>query len=193
MAKVIVIEFMTLDGVVEDPDGAAGSKTGGWAFRYGPQAVAGDKFGLGPLLDSGVLLLGRRTWEHFSHLWPVRTDDFSRKMNAIEKLVASHSLDRVDSWAHSTVLHGDLVENVALRKAQQDVIVVGSLSVAHLLMAHDLVDEYRLLVFPVVVGQGQRLFREGWPVTDLALTGTETKGAAVLLTYERVKNAGVAG
>ncbi len=193
MAKVIVIEFVTLDGVVEDPDGAARSTIGGWAFRYGPQAVAGDKFDLGPLLDTGVLLLGRRTWEHFSHLWPGRTDEFSRKMNAIEKLVASHSRDQVDSWAHSTVLHGDLVENVARRKAQQDVIVVGSLSVAHLLMAHDLVDEYRLLVFPVVIGQGQRLFPEGAPSTDLALTGTETEGAAVLLTYERVKNAGVAG
>src|SRR5262245_48982109 len=106
MGKVIVIEFVTLDGVVEDPDGSGGNPWGGWAFRHGPEAVAGDKFGLGELLDTGVMLLGRETWQLFSKLWPGRTDEFSQKMNGMSKLVASRSLSDVSDWANSTLLTG---------------------------------------------------------------------------------------
>src|SRR5215475_10625616 len=106
MSRVIVIEFVSLDGVMHDPDGSEGSAQGGWAFRYGPEAVAGDKFELGEILDTGVMLLGRVTWELFTHIWPGRDDDFSKKMNAIPKWVASRTLDNVDAWQNSTLLRG---------------------------------------------------------------------------------------
>ena len=89
--SVIVIQFITLDGVVSDPDGSGGTPAGGWAFRHGPETVAGDKFRLGSTLDGGVMLLGRTTWQLFSRLWPGRDDPFSARMNAVPKLVASRT------------------------------------------------------------------------------------------------------
>jgi|tagenome__1003787_1003787.scaffolds.fasta_scaffold19321425_1 dihydrofolate reductase len=185
MSRIIVIEFVSLDGVIQDPDGAEGSAQGGWAFRHGPQAVAGDKFGLGELLDTGALLLGRRTWQKFSAIWPTRDDDFSTRMNAIPKLVASRTLDDVSAWGNSTVLEGDLVAQAAARKADRDLIVAGSASVAHALMDADLVDEFRLLVFPTVVGEGARLFELGRACTDLSLASVQAAGPAALLVYSR--------
>jgi dihydrofolate reductase len=185
MGRVIVIEFVSLDGVVEDPDGREGSGQGGWAFRYGPQAVAGDKFSLGDVLDTGVMLLGRRTWEMFAKIWPSRDDEFSAKMNAIPKLVASRSLDRADGWQNSAVLTGDLLAAVRERKQSRDIIVAGSASIVRALAAGDLVDEYRLLVFPLVLGSGQRMFPDGTQPADLALEAAETAGPTVRLTYTR--------
>jgi dihydrofolate reductase len=185
MGNVIIIEFSTVDGVVEDPDGSGGTPTGGWAFRHGPEAVAGDKFGLGPLLDTGVLLLGRITWELFAKIWPGRTDEFSLKMNNIPKLVASRSLAGAGAWRNSSLLEGDLITAVRRRRAEQDVIVTGSLSVVHALAEHDLIDEYRLMLFPTVAGTGQRLFTG--PPVDLELSSVERKGAAVLLRYRRAR------
>jgi dihydrofolate reductase len=182
MGKVIVIEFVTLDGVLQDPDGSGGTTFGGWAFRYGPESVEGDKFALGDVLDTGAMLLGRVTWQLFSRIWPSRTDEFSRKMNAIPKLVASRSSRNVDGWANSTLVRDDLVDEVAKRKEHQDIVVTGSASIVRLLQANDLIDQYRLLVFPVVLGQGHRLF--GQPL-DLRLTSAETVGQAVRLTYDR--------
>ena len=106
MSRLIVIEFVSLDGVMHDPDGSDGSPQGGWAFRYGPQATAGDKFGLGEVLDTGVMLLGRRTWQLFAKIWPGRDDPFSAKMNAMPKLVVSRSLEHAAGWQNSTVLRG---------------------------------------------------------------------------------------
>src|SRR6185436_11022304 len=146
MSRVIVIEFVSLDGVMHDPDGSDGSAQGGWAFRYGREAVAGDKFGLGEVLDTGAMLLGRRTWQLFAKIWPGRDDPFSAKMNAMPKLVASRSLDSAADWQNSTVLRGDLAAEVRARKQAQDIVVMGSASVTRALMADDLVDEYRLLV-----------------------------------------------
>ena len=91
---------------MQDPDGSEGSRQGGWAFRYGPEAVAGDKFGLGEVLDTGTMLLGHRTWKLFSKIWPGRVDEFSVKMNAMPKLVVSRSLERATEWQNSTVLEG---------------------------------------------------------------------------------------
>ncbi len=185
MSRIIVIEFVSLDGVIHDPDGAEGSPAGGWAFRHGAQTVAGDKFRLGELLDTGALLLGRKTWEKFAGIWPTRDDDFSNKMNAIAKVVASRTLHDVGAWSNSTLLDGDLVEEAAARKADRDLVVAGSASVAHALMGADLVDEYRLLVFPTVVGEGMRLFEPGRVCTDLGLASVQDAGPAVLLVYSR--------
>jgi dihydrofolate reductase len=187
MGKVIVIQFVTLDGVTQDPDGSEGSEHGGWAFRFGPQAVAGDKFKLGALFQSGALLLGRKTWELFAGMWPKRSDEFSRNMNAIPKFVASHTLKDVGAWSNSTVLSGDLVDEVRRRKDVGDLIVVGSDSIVRQLSEHDLVDEYRMLVFPIVLGAGRRLFPEGTKPADFETLSVEQSGAASLIRLERAR------
>ncbi|WP_028799688.1 dihydrofolate reductase family protein [Streptomyces sp. 142MFCol3.1] len=179
--SVIVIEFITLDGVVSDPDGSAGTPSGGWAFRYGPEPVAGDKFRLGSALDDGVLLLGRRTWELFSRLWPGRDDPFSARMNAVPKLVATRTLTEVSAWQNSRVLDQDLAD--AVRCERRDVVVTGSLGLVRRLMSHRLVDEYRLLTFPVVLGTGQRLFPADGPPAELECVSVEQVGAAVLTRH----------
>ena len=154
--SVIVLHFITLDGIVSDPDGSDGTPAGGWAFRHGPGTVAGDKFRLGSVLDDGVMLLGRATWQLFSRLWPPRDDPFSARMNAVPKLVASRTLADTSAWANSRVIDGDVID--AVKREQRDVIITGSLSVVHALMARDLIDEYRLLTFPTILGTGERLF-----------------------------------
>jgi dihydrofolate reductase len=181
--SVIVIEFITLDGVVSDPDGSGGTPAGGWAFRHGPQTVAGDKFRLGSTLDQGVMLLGRRTWQLFARLWPDRTDPFSARMNAVPKLVATRTLTDTSAWVNSRVMDGDLAGTVA--GEQRDVIITGSLSIVHTLMAKDLIDEYRLLTFPTILGSGDQLFPPGGPPAYLELLCAEQAGAAGLARYRR--------
>jgi dihydrofolate reductase len=181
--SVVVIQFVTVDGIVSDPDGSAGTPSGGWAFRYGPETVAGDKFRLGSVLDEGVMLLGRTTWQLFSTLWPARTDPFSVRMNAVPKLVASRTLTDTSAWVNSEVVSGDLLD--AVKNERRDVVVTGSLSVVHTLMAADLVDEYRLLTFPTVLGAGLRLFPDGAAPAQLECLVAEQAGAAVLARYRR--------
>ncbi|MFC5909340.1 dihydrofolate reductase family protein [Streptacidiphilus monticola] len=183
--SVIAIAFTTLDGVAEDPDGSAGSGPGPWMFRYGREAVGGDAFRLGRLLDDGVLLLGRGTWQHFARLWPNRDDAFASRMNAADKLVASRTLTEADAaaWANSRVLQGDLLD--AVKRERRDVLVMGSLDIAHRLAAADLVDEYRLLTFPVVLGRGRRIFPENGPVTELDCVQVELDGPLIRTRYRR--------
>ena len=180
--SVIVIEFITLDGIVTDPDGSGGTPAGGWVFRHGPEAVAGDRFQLGSVLDEGVLLLGRKTWELFSRIWPGRDDPFSARMNAVPKLVATRTLTGASAWANSQVMDGDIID--AVKRERRDVLIMGSLSVVHTLMASDLIDEYRLLTFPAVLGTGERLFPAG-PPADLEVVSAGQAGAAVLARYRR--------
>src|SRR3569833_801120 len=189
--SVIVIEFITLDGIVTDPDGSGGTPGGGWAFRHGPETVAGDKFRLGRVLDEGALLLGRTTWELFSGLWPNRDDPFSRRMNAAPKRVVSRTLTDTSAWAGSTVVEGDLIE--AVRREPRDLVVAGSLSVVRALMAEDLIDEYRLLTFPTVLGTGEPLFPAGGPPVHLEWHAAEPAGAAVLTRYGRPRRPQVQG
>jgi dihydrofolate reductase len=186
MNRIIVIEFITLDGVIEDPDGSAGSPGGGWAFRFGSEAVAGDKFRLGSRLDTGALLFGRETWQLFAGIWPARSDEFSTRMNTAAKWVASRTLCDVSGWRNSRLIEGELTGQVQRLRGERDVIVIGSASVVRTLMEHDLVDEYRLLVFPTVLGHGGRLFT-GEAVGDLRLISAEQSGAAALLRYEKVE------
>jgi len=187
VGQVIVIEFITLDGVVSDPDGSAGTPTGGWAFRHGPETVAGDKFELGEVLDSAVMLLGRATWQLFSRIWPGRSDPFADKMNAIPKLVATRVGADTSAWAGSTVLDCPLPDVVQQQRERRDVITTGSLSVVRTLMAHDLIDEYRLLTFPTVVGEGQRLFPPDARPVQLTCCSAQRSGAAVLTRYRRAQ------
>ncbi|WP_116201597.1 dihydrofolate reductase family protein [Amycolatopsis circi] len=181
--SVIVIAFTTLDGFASDPDGSSGTPGGGWAFRHGPEAVAGDKFRLGSTLDDGVLLLGRTTWQLFSNIWPHRDDPFSQRMNAAAKLVATSTLTDTSAWQNSSVLDGDLVDTV--KREERDVVVIGSLRVVHTLMAADLVDEYRLLTFPTILGTGTRLFPDGTGTAHLESVSAERIGAATLSRYVR--------
>ena len=181
--KLIVVAFTTLDGIVEDPDGSWDASFGGWAFRFGPQAFAGDKFRLGPVLDTGALLFGRSTWQLFARRWPARTDEFAVAMNRAPKYVVSRTLTSVEEWSNSVVLEGELVVGVERLRAERDVVVVGSTSVVHQLAAKDLVDEYRLLVFPTVLDAGERLFAGP---ADLQLVTAEVASPGVLLTYDVV-------
>jgi dihydrofolate reductase len=161
MGKTIVIQYITMDGVVEDPDGSDGTAFGGWAMRWGPEGIAGDKFHLGEIMSTGVLLFGRRTWDHFSTLWPPRDSEFAKAMNAATKAVVTHRpLDPAD-WANSTVVPGSLADWVRNTVRTQDVVVIGSGSVVRTLADADLVDEYRLLTIPTAIGSGRGLFTSG--------------------------------
>jgi dihydrofolate reductase len=185
MHRTIVITYSTLDGVIQDPDGNDGTPNGGWLFRHGPEVVAGDKFGLGPILSTGVAVYGRKTWQAFSRLWPTRSDDFSAAMNRMSKLVATRTLTDLSAWKNSSLLEGDLLDEIEKQKAKRDVVIIGSASVVHALMRQDRVDEYRISILPSVVGSGTRLFESGCAPRHLHLVSIEKKGAASLLRYER--------
>ena len=180
MPKIIVIQFMTLDGVVEDPDGRGGSVVGGWAFRFGPESIGGDRFRLGSILTTGALLFGRVTWEHFSHLWPSRSDPVSTAMNALPKFVRTRGTPDLSVWARSEALVGDLADSVSRLASERDLVVIGSIGLVRDLASAGLVDEYRLLTVPTFVGAGQPLFAT---VTDLDLVSVQTDGPLLLSTY----------
>jgi dihydrofolate reductase len=179
----IVLAFMTLDGIIEDPDGSGRTPYGGWAFR-GP--VAPDPFRLGPKLDTGVLLLGRKTWELLSLAGQGLTDDFSRAMNRMPKLVASRTRTAdLSAWGNSSLMSGELLDTVERNQADRDVIVMGSASVVHALAEHDRVDEYRILIFPTAVGDGTPLFSHKTTPAQLRLLSAEASGPAILARYGR--------
>jgi dihydrofolate reductase len=184
MGDVIVIQFTTLDGVVSDPDGRGGTEYGGWAFRYGPGPVADDKFRLGARMEQGVQLYGRRTWEHFSKLWPSRETDYAKVMNAVPKRVATRTGIDATAWENSAAIEGDALAWVADERTRRDIVVIGSLSLVHALAAADLVDEYRLITFPTVTGAGDRLFAAGAPA-DFQFTAAEMTTPATFTVLRR--------
>jgi dihydrofolate reductase len=186
VGKVIVNQFVTLDGVVEDPDGSGGTPGGGWAFRSGAKAVTADGFELGSILETGAFLMGRATWDVFSARWPNRSGEFADALNRIPKFVASRSAPALGAWNNSSLLEGELVAAVAELTREHDVVVIGSTSVVHALAAADAVDEYRLLVMPTALGAGERLFVT--PV-ELQLTSISPAGEAYLARYERAARA----
>ena len=183
MPQTIVLAFSTVDGIIEDPDGSQGTPRGAWAFRDGPPPP--DHFRLGPKLDTGVLLLGRKTWELFSHIWPGRTDDFSRAMNRMPKLVATRTGTDLSAWENSSPMTGDLLDAVEETRASRDVIIAGSASIVHALEEHDKVDEYRILFFPTALGAGTPLFSPKAAPVQLRLLSAEASGPAILARYER--------
>jgi len=189
MGKIAVTEFISLDGVVEDPDGEEDYKHGGWTFTF-DRGDDGNKFKLDETIQADVLLLGRRTYEGFAAAWPSRDGEFARKFNNMPKYVVSSTLE-VPDWNNSTVIEpGDLVESVTkLRDEHEEVQVAGSVQLAQALLENDLVDELRLMVFPVVLGSGKRL----WPSIDdkktMRLTDSQTVGEGVsILIYEPVRD-----
>ena len=160
MRKLIVSEFVSVDGVVEAPGGEPGYQHSGWVMAF-PQDPGQAKYKLDEVLDAEALLLGRVTYEGFAAAWPSRTDDagFADKMNRMPKYVVSTTLTEL-AWNNSTLLRGDVAEAITDLKAQDggDILVAGSRTLVHTLYARDLVDEYRLMVFPVILGSGRRLF-----------------------------------
>ena len=177
MGDVIVIQFSTLDGVVSDPDGRRGTSYGGWAFRYGSGPVSDDKFRLGDADDHGVQLYGRRTWEHFARLWPSPRHGLRPGDEQPPKRVATRTGIDATAWSNSAAIDGDPLTWVKDERARRDVVVIGSLSLVHALAAADLVDEYRLITFPTVVGAGDPLFAPGMPA-DFRFTTAEPADAA---------------
>ena len=185
MGRIVVTEFVSLDGVVEDPGGAEDFKYGGWSFEVS-RGDEGDKFKLDEALSSEALLLGRVTYEGFAKAWPSREGEFADKFNSMPKYVVSSTLEDPE-WNNSTVLKGDLAEEVAKLKQEQDgeIVVHGSATLAQALLEEDLVDELRLMVYPVVLGTGKRLFGETSDKKPLRLVDSKVVGDGVtILTYE---------
>jgi dihydrofolate reductase len=185
MGRIVVTEFVSLDGVVEDPGGAEDFKYGGWSFAFN-RGAEGDKFKLDETLASDALLLGRVTFEGFAAAWPSRHDDFADKFNTMPKYVVSSTLAD-PAWTNSTVLAADeLVEAVTKlkRETEGDIVVHGSAQLAQALIAHDLVDEVRLMVFPVILGTGKRLFGDPGEQKTLRLIDSKVVGDGIaVMTY----------
>jgi dihydrofolate reductase len=185
MAKLIVTEFVSLDGVMEDPGGAEDFKYGGWTFEI--DRGEGDKFKLDETMESDGLLLGRVTYEGFAAAWPQREGEFADKFNSMPKYVVSSTLEDSE-WNNTTVLSGDVPDEVAKLKREQDgnIYVHGSGQLAQMLIENDLVDELHLMVFPVVLGSGRRLFGDTSDKKRLQLVESRAVGDGVLiLIYER--------
>jgi dihydrofolate reductase len=185
MAKLVVTEFMSVDGVIEDPGGSENWDRGGWAFTYdrGPD---GDKFKLDEVMAADALLLGRTTYEGFAEAWPSRTGEFADKFNGMAKYVVSSTLDEPE-WNNTTVIRPeDLATEVGRLREEPggDILLNGSASLVGALMDHDLVDEYRLMVFPVVLGGGKRLFGERGDAAGLRLTDSRPAGECTILIFE---------
>jgi dihydrofolate reductase len=189
MGKLVVTEFISLDGIIEDPGGAEGTPHGGWSFRS--PTPDGEQIKFEELLASDVQLLGRVTYEGFAAAWPAmeaETGEFGKRMNSMPKVVVSTTLTE-PAWTNTTVISGNVAEQVARLKEQYagDVLVPASATLVDTLREHDLVDEYRLMVHPVVLGSGKRLFKEGAAGTELELTDSRKVGPDVLLlTYRPV-------
>ena len=181
MGRIVVTEFISLDGVVEDPGGSEDFKYGGWSFAF-DRGDEGNQFKLDETMASDALLLGRETYEGFAKAWPEREGEFADKFNTMPKYVLSSTLDN-PTWGNTTVLDGDIAEAAERVKQEQDgdVVVHGSVSVVQQLLEHDLVDELRLMVFPVVLGAGQRLFGETSDKKTFKLTDLRSVGEGVAI------------
>ena len=187
MGRIVVTEFVSLDGVMEDPGGAEGYEHGGWSFHVN-RGDEGDKFKLDELVDAEAQLLGRVTYEGFAKAWPSITDEagFAAKMNSMPKYVVSSTLTNPE-WQNTTVLSGDVAEGVSKLKQEVDgnILVAGSAQLVQALIEHDLVDELRLMVYPVVLGSGKRLFGKTSDKKALRLADSKVVGDGVqILVYE---------
>jgi dihydrofolate reductase len=184
VGRIVVTEFVSLDGVVEAPGGGEDFKHGGWSFEIA-RGDEGDKFKLDETLSSDALLLGRVTYEGFAAAWPSREGEFADKFNTMPKYVVSSTLENPE-WENTTVLKGDVAEQVAKlrRELDGDIVVHGSPRLVQSLIEHDLVDEFHLMMFPVVLGSGKRLFGETSDKKPLRLVDSKVVGDGVaILVY----------
>jgi dihydrofolate reductase len=189
MARIVVTEFVTLDGVVEDPGGSEKAPRGGWAFQFS-RGEEGDRFKADETMNSDAMLLGRVTYEGFAEAWPGREGEFADRFNSMPKYVVSSTL-RDPEWTNTTVLDGDAVAAVAKLREQPggEIVVHGSASLARTLIEHDLVDELRLMVFPVVLGGGKRLFGDTGAAKPMRLTDSKVVGDGVaIMVYEPARD-----
>jgi dihydrofolate reductase len=181
MRKIVAVEYLSLDGVMEDPGPAGEFELRGWTMPYWNDELA--QWQTDQLFASDALLLGRVTYEEFVAAWPLRSGDpFSDRMNSLPKFVASTTLQGPLAW-NATLLEGDVAAEVARLKQQsgQDILVYGSSGLVSALMEHNLVDEFRCMLYPLVLGRGMRFFREGSDKTALRLTDTRTTSTGVVL------------
>lgn len=186
MARIVVTEFISVDGVVEGPSGTEEFERVGWTdpFKRGPE---GNEFKVEETMASDAMLLGRVTYEQFAAVWPHVEGDFANTFNSMPKYVVSSTL-KDPEWNNTTVLSGDVIEDVSQLKQryERDIVVHGSPRLARTLIEHDLVDELRLMVFPIVVGAGKRLFDSTSETKRLRLLATKTFGDGIhLLVYQR--------
>jgi dihydrofolate reductase len=187
MGRIVVTEYVSLDGVIEAPGRGESYKHQGWTFEI-ERGEEGDRFKLDETLEAEAQLLGRVTYEGFAAAWPTMTDEagFADKFNSMPKYVFSSTLEKAE-WNNSTILSGDFAEEIGKLKQQIDgvILVHGSAQLVQGLVEHDLVDEIRLMVYPVLLGSGKRLFAERPDKKPLRLVGSKTVGAGIaVLTYE---------
>jgi dihydrofolate reductase len=183
MGRIVVTEFVSLDGVMEDPGGSENSKHGGWAFEFS-RGEEGDKFKYDELLESEAFLLGRVTYDGFADAWPEREGDFADRFNNMPKYVVGSKAD-ASRWTNTTVLDGDLVDAVKRVRDEHrgNIYVHGSRQLAQTLLDNDLVDQLNLMVFPVVLGTGKRMFGETKKKLRLVDSKVVGDGVAILI-YE---------
>jgi dihydrofolate reductase len=189
MGKIVMSEFVTLDGVIQDPAGNEGFRVGGWVGRVGDKGrEETDKVLLDQALGAEALLLGRRSYEFFAALWPSRSGELADRLNSLPKYIVSSTLENPD-WNNSTVLKGEVVNEVSKLKQELngEINVIASFQLGRTLIEHDLLDELRLMVYPVVLGAGERIFGETSDKKPMRLLDTRTVGDSVAyLTYEFV-------
>ncbi len=187
MGRIVVTEFVSLDGVMEAPGGGESFKQAGWTFKIS-RGEEGDKFKLDETLGSEALLLGRVTYQGFAAAWPSRTGEFADKFNSMPKYVVSSTIEKAE-WNNSTVLRGDVVEEISKLRHELsgNIVVHGSAKLVQTLIEHDLVDELRLMVFPVILGTGKRLFGDTSDKKPLRLVNSKMVGDGIAtLIYEPV-------
>jgi dihydrofolate reductase len=190
MGKIVVSENVSLDGVVQDPAGDEGFRVGGWVGQITDRPEVG-KLALDEALGTEALLLGRGSYEFFAARWASRSGELADRLNSLPKYVVSSTLED-PHWNNSTVLEGDLVSEVSKLKQELDgdIVVLASFQIVHALMEHDLVDELRLKVFPVVLGAGERLFGKNSDKKPMRLVDNQTlDGDVAYLTYEPARDA----
>ena len=189
MGKIIMSENVSLDGVIEDPAGDEGFRVGGWVGRIADRPEVA-KVTLDEALATEALLLGRRSYEWLAARWPSRTGDLADRLNGVPKYVVSSTLEE-PKWNNSTVLKGDVVTEVSKLKQELngDIVVPGSFQLLRTLIEHDLVDELRLKVYPVVLGDGERLFGPTSDQKPMRLINAQTLDDGIaFLTYESVRD-----
>jgi dihydrofolate reductase len=181
MGRIVVTEYISLDGIMEAPGGGEDYQYGGWTFEI-DRGDEGNRFKLDETMRSAALLLGRRTYQGFAAAWPGRDGEFAEKFNTMPKYVVSSTL-RDPEWTNSTVLSGDVVDEITKLKREQagDIVVHGSAQLVQSLIENDLVDEFRLMVFPILLGTGKRLFGETTDKKRLRLSSSMVVGDGVAI------------